>query len=444
MCTRYSISRMFLLSSTGIIGICLMTFIGACKKNSLQAPVIISGISPVSGAHNTIVTITGSGFNANTDGDSVKFNGVGAVVQQASSTQLTVLVPKAAGTGPVTVKTGSLSGTGPTFNFTYTYTVSTLAGTGTAGFANGDGNAAQFYTPGGVASDEQGNIYVADYGNSRIRKISPGGVVSTLAGSGTAGFANGDGNAAQFNHPYGIALDTKGNIYVADINNNRIRKITPAGSVSTLAGSGTLGFADGNGAAAQFNQPLGVATDAQGNVYVADNYNHRIRKISPAGVVSTLAGGSIAGFADGNGSIAQFYYPTGVASDAQGSIYVADGGNNSIRKISPGGVVSTLAGSGTQGFANGNGNAAQFYFPIGMASDAQGNIYVADTYNNRIRKITPAGAVSTLAGTGTAGFADGNGDAAQFNSPYGIALDTKGNIYVADSGNYMIRLITVE
>jgi sugar lactone lactonase YvrE len=437
---------MFLLSSTGIIGICLMTCIGACKKDSQQqpvTPVIISAISPSSGAFGTIVTITGSGFNANAAGDSVKFNGVSAVVQQASATQLTVVVPKAAGTGAVTVQAGGLFAAGPVFNYTYTITVSTLAGS-TAGFADGNGTAALFDHPYGVAVDPQGNIYVADQVNNRIRKISPGRVVSTLAGSGTQGFANGDGNAAQFYYPAGVATDAQGNIYVADGGNNCIRKISPVGAVSTIAGSSTPGFADGNGAAAQFNGPLGVTTDAQGNIYVADVDNNRIRKISTSGVVSTIAGSGTAGFANGAGTAAQFNGPTGVATDAQGNIYVCDNSNHRIRKIIPGGVVSTIAGSGTQGFADGNGAAAQFNYPVGVATDAQGNIYVADYHNQRLRKISPTGIVSTLAGSDTAGFADGNGTAAQFAAPTGVATDAQGNIYVADTFNNLIRLINVE
>ena len=431
------------LRSLTILGICLLACTSACKKDGQPPqPVVISSISPATGAFGTIVTITGSGFNANASGDSVKFNGVGALVQNASDTLLIVEVPKAAGTGPVTVQSGGQSGTGPVFNFIYTITVSTLAGSGTPGFTDGNGSTAQFNSPSGVATDVQGNIYVADYNNNRIRKITQAGVVSTLAGSGTAGFADGNGSTAQFNGPFGIATDTHGNIYVADFVNQRIRKISPAGVVSTLAGS-TPGFTDGSGISAQFSYPTGVAADGQGNIYVADSFNQRIRKISPAGVVSTLAG-SIYGFADGNGSTAQFKYPEGVATDVQGNIYVGDQTNNRIRKITPAGDVSTFAGS-TQGFADGNGTSAKFYAPLGVATDARGDIYVADSFNQRIRKISPAGEVITLAGTAAGGFADGSGSAAEFNAPAGVATDAQGNkIYVADTQNNRIRLITIQ
>ena len=430
-----------------VAGIAAIIFFIGCKKSNNgtpQADVVINSISPDSGPYSTSVTITGSGFSSNAVDNKVKFNNKDAVVQTASVTQIIATVPKGAGSGPVTVQVGSKTATGPLFNYNVTITVSTLAGSGTGGFADGIGIAAQFYTPTGVALDAQSNIYVADPNNYRIRKITASGIVSTLAGNGTYGFVDGNGTTAQFKFPVGAALDAQGNIYVADADNNRIRKITASGIVSTLAGSGTAGFADGNGPAAQFNSPNGVALDAQGNIYVADDFNNRIRKITSSGIVSTLAGSGTYGFADGNGPAAQFNSPAGVALDAQGNIYVADANNHRIRKITASGIVSTLAGSGTQGFADGNGPAAQFHLPYGVALDAQDNIYVADALNNRIRKITASGLVSTLAGSGTQGFADGNGTTAQFYTPAGVALDAQGNIYVAEIGNNRIRKITIE
>ena len=324
--------------------------------------------------------------------------------------------------------------------------VTTVAGVaGVPGHADGVGTAASFNYPGGVATDSMGNIYVADTSNHTIRKITPARVVTTLAGTATvAGFADGVGTAASFNYPYGVATDSAGDVYVADTLNNAIRKITPAGVVTTLAGTGTAGHADGTGAAASFNRPNGVATDGAGNIYVADTNNSIIRNITPTGVVTTLAGtAGVIGHADSVGTGASFAYPTGIATDSVGNIYVADSNNQTIRKITPTGLVTTLAGTaGVTGGTDGTGAAASFAYPGGVATDSAGNIYVADTSNSTIRKITPAGVVTTLAGTGTAGYADGTGAAASFNNPYGVATDSAGDVYVADTFNSTIRKIT--
>jgi len=353
-----------------------------------------------------------------------------------------------------------------------TVTVSTLAGSGTQGFADIPGVGAKFNSPRDVAVDSTGTVYVADGGNNRIRKILPNGTVSTLAGSGTAGFADGVGAAAKFHLPDGVAVDSAGTVYVADTFNQRIRKILPDGTVSTLAGSGVNGFNDGAGSTAKFDFPFDVAVDSAGTVYVADQFNHRIRKILPNGTVSTLAGSGTAGFADGAGATAKFNYPKGVAVDSTGTVYVADEFNHRIRKILPDGTVSTLAGSGTQGFADGDGAAAKFNNPRGVTVDSAGTVYVADTNNYRIRMILPDGTVSTLAGTGAAGFADGvfanevGGAAkfhvtkgvavdirhtplyviigAKFNHPIGVAVDSAGTVYVADQDNQRIRKITIQ
>jgi prepilin-type N-terminal cleavage/methylation domain-containing protein len=267
-----------------------------------------------------------------------------------------------------------------------------------------------------------------------------GGVVTTFAGSGTAGLLDGAAATARFNTPYGVAVDSSGNVYVADTLNSLIRKITPTGTVSTFAGSGTAGFLDGAAGTAKFNYPQALAVDTTGNVYVADTANNRIRKITSTGTVSTLAGSGVAGSAEGTGTAAQFSNSFGIAVDSSGNVYVADTNNQRIRKITPGGVVMTLAGS-TGGYANGTGAAAQFLNPQGVAVDSSGNVYVADGNNNRIRKITPGGVVTTLAGSGTAAFADGTGVNASFSAPRGIAADSAGNVYVADSTNKRIRLV---
>ena len=310
---------------------------------------------------------------------------------------------------------------------------------GTRGFADGVGAAASFDGPRGVAVDAAGNVFVADCSNHRIRKITSEGMATTFAGSGTMGFADGVGAAASFNCPTGVAVDAAGNVYVADAGNQRIRKITADGSVKTFAGSGTKGSADGVAAAASFNGPSGLAVDAVGNVYVADGDNNRIRKITADGNVSTFAGSGEDGSADGVGPTASFHSPLDVAVDAAGNVYVSDFGDHIIRKITADGTVSTLAGSGEYGCADGVGAAASFDSPSGVAVDAAGNVYVADFCNHRIRKITADGTVSTLAGGDEAGFADGVGATALFNGPFGVAMDAAGNLLVADTDDHRLR-----
>ena len=311
--------------------------------------------------------------------------------------------------------------------------VSTLAGSGTTGSDNGTGTAASFGVMGGVAVDSSGNVYVADTSNFSIRKITPAGVVTTFAGSGTSGSADGTGTAASFAIPVGIASDSSGNVYVADAGNNLIRKITPAGVVTTFAGGGGSGVDgsgadDGTGPAASFNTPYSIAVDSSGNLYVADMMNNLIRKITPNGIVTTLAG--------------SFPSPGAVAVDSSGNVYATDLTNELIKKITPAGIITTLAGSGSTGATNGTGTAASFNMPTSIAVDSSGNVYVADMMNDLIRKITPAGVVTTLAGSGTAGSTNGIGTAASFFSPYGIAADSSGNLYVTDKFNFLVRKIT--
>ena len=321
----------------------------------------------------------------------------------------------------------------------------TFAGTGSAGSTDGSGTSASFNQPLGATADPSGNIFIAEAGSHIIRKITPAGQVSIFAGSYSQGFTNGTGTSASFYHPVGLASDASGNIYVADEDNNVIRLITPGGAVSTLAGNGAQGINTGavTAATAMFKYPCGVAVDGSGNVYVADTYNNMIRKIS-GGMVSIFAGNisGTAGTADGQGTAASFNQPFSVVTDAAGNVYVTDRTSAKIRKITPSGLVSTLAGSGTAGYLDATtGTTAQFNAPTGLAIDKAGNLYVADENNNRIRKVTPGGIVTTLSGTGAQGSANGAGTASTFYLPFGIAADAGGLVYVGDLTTNLIRKI---
>lgn len=315
-----------------------------------------------------------------------------------------------------------------------------------SGSSDGSGTAASFYSPSGIAADSAGNLYLADTANNTIRKITAAGVVTTIAGTaGKSSSVDGTGTAALFEDPYATAADSAGNVYVADATDHSIRKVTPAGVVTTLAGkAGSSGSADGTATAARFKGPLGIAVDSTGNVYVADTGNHSIRKITSVGVVTTFAGSAgNSGNSDGTGTAARFAEPNGVAVDGAGNLYVADTANNTIRKITAAGVVTTMAGTaGSVGFTNGTGTAARFTVPFDVAVDSAGNVYVSDHGNHVVRKITAAGVVTTLAGSGTAGSTNGTGTAASFRYPSGISVDSAGNVYLADTDNHLIRKIS--
>ena len=329
--------------------------------------------------------------------------------------------------------------------------IRTLAGSTAPGAINGFGCNARFNHPQGVAADSAGNIYVADTENGTVRQISADGYATTLAGlAGSYGSADGSGVSARFYGPQGIAADGSGLIYVTDTANSTIRKVTAEGAVTTLAGApGNFNSFDGTGANAQFYHPEAIAADAGSTLYVADTWNHTIRKITPAGLVSTLAGlAGNPGSADGTNSKARFYRPAGIAVDSATNLFVADMFNHTLRKITPSGTVTTIAGlPGVWGSADGTNSAARFYLPQGISVAANGDLFVDDSGNQTVRKVSPVGTnwvVSTVAGlTGLAGSVNGTGDGAQFAFPAGLALDGAGYLYVADMANNTIRTTRV-
>ena len=333
-------------------------------------------------------------------------------------------------------------------------TITTYAGNGTAGYSGDGGQAtiAELNSPSGVAIDKAGNIYISDEFNNCVRKITPSGTITTIAGNGINGYAgdNGQATAANLNDPTGVALDTAGNIYIADNRNNCIREITiSTGIITTIAGTGIPGFSGDNGPAtsAKLNAPFDVAVDVSGNVYVSDFNNFRVRKIS-GGVITTVVGQGTVGYSGDGGAatLAKLSGPEGIALDDSDNIYIADFSNSVIREVtSSTNIINTVAGNGTGQFSGDGGaaTAAGLNDPAGVALDAANNIYISDWGNQRIRKVN-GGIISTIAGDGSQGYSGDNGPAtaASLDKPNGLVVDTAGNTYVADLQNNRIRKIT--
>jgi sugar lactone lactonase YvrE len=453
---RIHILRNILLTS--IIAVVLI-FAG-CKKTATTTQTI-----PVVGTTNIIINLTSStaqsgGLITNIGDDAITANGVcysttdqtpttsDMVTTDSINTKTYTWTSHLTGLSPNTkyylraYATNSIgTGYGSVVTFTTTSSLSTLtavvttiAGNGTAGYVDGPAASAEFNSPQGIASDGQGNLYVADTYNNVIRKISSNGIVSTFAGNGSIGISDGQGTKAQFYGPQGLAVDGQGNVFVADAGNNEIRKITPSGLVTTFAGVDTAGFIDGTGYKAKFNSPHGLFFDSKGNLYVADRGNNLIRRITPDSLVTTISGTTAAGYVNAAaGAVASYYDVSGVAVDAAGNIYIADEGNTCIREISTTGVVTTLAGAPKQ--------LTDVGYPTGITVDANANLYITDGFG-RVLEITAGKALYTLAGNyNVFGFSDGTGVAAQFNSPQQIITDNKGNFYVADSNNNRIRML---
>jgi uncharacterized protein (TIGR03437 family) len=330
--------------------------------------------------------------------------------------------------------------------------ISTVAGTLAIGGDGGPAAAAQMFSPSGMAFDRAGALYISDAANNRVRKVTPAGIISTFAGNGVQGF-NGDGGpaaSAQLLNPQGLALDAKGNLYIADASNHRVRMVTPSGIIGTIAGPGVLApdiIDSPEPVYSEIFTPVGLAVGGDGSVYFSDVDNNRVRKVNPDGTISNVAGNGTPGFS-GDGAAAgsaQLNGPQGLAIDSAGNLYIADSNNNRIRRITRG-LITTVAGTGGAGFSGDGGaaTAAQLAFPTGIALDAPGNLYIADANNSRIRKVAPDGLITTIAGAPVAGFSGDGGPAtlAQLHAPLNVAVDNAGRIYIADRDNHRVRQLT--
>lgn len=338
--------------------------------------------------------------------------------------------------------------------------ISTVAGTGIEGNGGDGGPAlnATFSTPTQVAVDRHGNLYIAGYGNSRIRKIDRQGIITAFAGTGEPGFAGDGGPAlqAKINFPHAITVTDNGTVYFTDTKNHRVRKITPDGIITTIAGNGQAGFSGDGGLALQasLNQPEGIAVDKRGNVFIAEFNNHIIRKITPAGIITTVAGNGTAGFSGDGGpaSKASLNITPAVAVDSSGNLYLCDRENHRVRKVGRRGIITTVAGNGVEATTENIGDggaatAARLNRPVGLALDRAGNLYIAERNGHRVRKVTPAGVITTIAGTGVAGFNGDHADAtkAMLHTPRRLTSNPAGDVlYVADTGNHRIRRIALK
>jgi uncharacterized repeat protein (TIGR01451 family) len=429
-----------------------------------------AGVGPTSGAVTvtetapsglTLVSMAGTGWtcagggNTCTRSDALAGGGSYAAIAVSVNVSASVLSPQV---NSVAVAGGGSAAASATDSTTIlaspaVYTIFTFAGIGTMGYG-GDGGPATGATldsPAGVAMDGAGNLYVADTYNSRIRKVSTAGIITTVAGNGTLGYSGDGGQAtgAELDYPQGVAVDGAGNLYIADTDNNRVRKVSTAGIITTVAGNGTAAYSGDGGQAtgAEIYQPEGVAVDGAGNLYVADTQNSRVRKVSTAGIITTVAGNGTLGYSGDGGQAtgAELYRPEGVAVDGAGNLYIADTDNNRVRKVSTAGIIATVAGNGTAAFSGDGGPAAgaELYQPAGVAVDGMGNLYIADAGNSRVREVSAADTITTIAGNGSCCRLGDGGPAtgAAIAGPSGVTVDSAGNVYIGAPASFAVRVL---
>jgi len=421
------------------------TSVNSFTVTDLIQPLKVKSFSPLISGVGYGVKITGTGFSANNSENTVTVNGVAATVLTSSSTELLFSVPLTATTGKIVVTVNGKSVLSDSVITIITATITTIAGGAADRLSDGSGSSAGFYGPAGIIGDGNGNFYVADALNNKIRKVTPDGVVTTYAGTGAAGSLNGDISGATFAQPNSFAFDSHGNLFVSCNLNRNIRRITPDGTVSTFAGdpNGDKGNIDAVGTDARFGLPLGITIDKNDNIYVVDLLNNAIRKITPDGMVSTFAGGGAAGSKDSTGTFASFNQPQSICVDAHNNLYVVDLGNRKIRKIDEAAQVTSFAGSGEPGFKDDSAAYATFLEPMAIVADPSGNFYVTDGANQNIRMITSNGIVVTIAGNRRWDLVDGVGGYASFSQPYGMTIHSNGDIYLTDNYSGTIRKMVV-
>jgi uncharacterized protein (TIGR03437 family) len=424
----------------------------ACKKenadNTAVNPPVIANMQPVTGPKGTTVTLTGSNFTNDISNAGVYVNGKYADVIYASTTEIRFVVPAKAGTGQIALVIGGQSIAGPVFNFIYTVSVNIFSGFSLMpGNTDGSAAAARFNAPLGMAIDQNNNLYVADELNHCIRKVTPAGDVSTFCGNGIAGHQDGNANTARFNFPSDITYDAiNGYFYVADKGNHCIRKVNLSGTVFTVAGiPGSPGYVDAPGLSARLENPAGVAVEGElANIYIADQGNHCIRKLDHQGLLTTFSGSTVPGQQDGTGIAAKFSAPADITWDTAGYLYVTDIINQNIRRISKNSQqVVTAAGVGVAGFQDGTTALSLFNNPVGILAENNEAI-VCDVLNHRIRVLKYGISVATLSGDGTAAFSDGTGTQAKFNKPGGIVRDSYGDYFITDTGNNAVRRMVID